>query len=135
MEGEMITVQEIFKFESRGADPSTGKIIGDFEPTGIRPRIIDRLFDMGIALPPRLAQIFPDRRQVGVAAEKNGHLSGSPDNVASHRRAPGAVVALSLLAACGGTHGSDRECRLGADRAEHTDAGTNSDPERRAGNR
>ena len=66
MEGEMITVQEIFKFESRGADPSTGKIIGDFEPTGIRPRIIDRLFDMGIPLPPRLAQIFPDRRQVGV---------------------------------------------------------------------
>ena len=76
MEGEMITVQEIFKFESRGADPSTGKIIGEFEPTGIRPRIIDRLFDMGIPLPPRLAQIFPDRRQVGVAAEKNGHLSG-----------------------------------------------------------
>ena len=79
MEGEMITVQEIFKFESRGADPSTGKIIGDFEPTGIRPRIIDRLFDMGIPLPPRLAQIFPDRRQVGVATEKNGqngHLSG-----------------------------------------------------------
>ena len=31
---------------------------------------------MGIPLPPRLAQIFPDRRQVGVAAEKNGHLSG-----------------------------------------------------------
>jgi pilus assembly protein CpaF len=76
MEGEMITVQEIFKFESRGADPSTGKIIGDFESTGIRPRIIDRLFDMGIPLPPRLAQIFPDRRQVGVAPEKNGHLSG-----------------------------------------------------------
>jgi len=76
MEGEMITVQEIFKFESRGADPSTGKIIGDFEPTGIRPRIIDRLFDMGIPLPPRLAQIFPDRRQVGVVTEKNGHLSG-----------------------------------------------------------
>jgi len=76
MEGEMITVQEIFKFESRGADPSTGKIIGDFEPTGIRPRIIDRLFDMGIPLPPRLAQIFPDRRTVGVVNEKNGHLSG-----------------------------------------------------------
>ena len=76
MEGEMITVQEIFKFESRGADASTGKIIGDFEPTGIRPRIIDRLFDMGIPLPPRIAQLFPDRRQVGVASEKNGHLSG-----------------------------------------------------------
>jgi hypothetical protein len=31
---------------------------------------------MGIPLPPRLAQIFPDRRQVGVVTEKNGHLSG-----------------------------------------------------------
>src|ERR1700738_146162 len=62
MEGEMITVQEIFKFESRGADPSTGNIIGAFARPAIRPRIIDRLFDMGIPLPPRLAQIFPDRR-------------------------------------------------------------------------
>ena len=75
MEGDMITVQEIFKFD-RAALTLTGKIIGDFEPTGIRPRIIDRLFDMGIPLPPRLAQIFPDRREVGIAPEKNGHLSG-----------------------------------------------------------
>src|SRR5213595_3834886 len=42
MEGETITMQEIFKFESKGADPTTGKIIGEFNPTGIRPRIIDR---------------------------------------------------------------------------------------------
>ena len=62
MEGEMITMQEVFKFESKGADPTTGKIIGEFNPTGIRPRIIDRLFDMGIPLPTRLAQLFPDRR-------------------------------------------------------------------------
>jgi pilus assembly protein CpaF len=61
MEGDMITVQEIFKFESKGADPTTGKII-------------DRLFDMGIPLPPRLASLFPDRRSM--AAEQvsgNGH--------------------------------------------------------------
>ena len=62
MEGDTVTMQEVFKFESKGADPTTGKIIGEFNPTGIRPRIIDRLFDMGIPLPPRLAQIFPDRR-------------------------------------------------------------------------
>jgi pilus assembly protein CpaF len=74
MEGDMITVQEIFKFESKGADPTTGKIIGEFNPTGIRPRVIDRLFDMGIPLPPRLASLFPDRRSM--AAEQvsgNGH--------------------------------------------------------------
>ncbi|MGH7722959.1 MAG: CpaF family protein [Candidatus Dormibacteria bacterium] len=64
MEGETITMQEIFKFESRGADPSTGQIIGEFNPTGIRPKLIDRLFDMGVPLPPRLAQLFPDRRQL-----------------------------------------------------------------------
>jgi hypothetical protein len=64
MEGETITMQEIFRFESRGADPATGKIVGEFNPTGIRPKIIDRLFDMGVPLPPRLAQLFPDRRQL-----------------------------------------------------------------------
>jgi pilus assembly protein CpaF len=64
MEGDTITMQEIFKFESKGADPSTGQIIGEFNPTGIRPKIIDRLFDMGVPLPPRLAQLFPDRRQL-----------------------------------------------------------------------
>jgi pilus assembly protein CpaF len=64
MEGETITMQEIFKFESKGADPQTGKVIGIFEPTGIRPQIISRLFDMGIPLPPRLAQLFPERRTV-----------------------------------------------------------------------
>src|SRR5207253_4311293 len=66
MEGEVITMQEIFKFESKGADPQTGKIVGDFNSTGIRPRIIDRLFDMGIPLPTRLGQMFPDRRQLSV---------------------------------------------------------------------
>jgi pilus assembly protein CpaF len=64
MEGDTITMQEIFKFESKGADPSTGQIIGDFNPTGIRPKLIDKLFDMGVPLPPRLAQLFPDRRQL-----------------------------------------------------------------------
>jgi len=64
MEGETITMQEIFKFESRGADPATGQIVGDFSSTGIRPKIIDRLFEMGVPLPPRLATLFPDRRQL-----------------------------------------------------------------------
>ncbi|MFN2582172.1 MAG: CpaF family protein, partial [Candidatus Dormibacteria bacterium] len=75
MEGEMITMQEIFKFESKGADPTTGKIVGEFNPTGIRPRIIDRLFDMGIPLPARLAQLFPDRRQLAVVGEANARLA------------------------------------------------------------
>ena len=73
MEGDTVTMQEIFKFESKGADPQTGKILGEFNPTGIRPRIIDRLFDMGIPLPPRLASLFPDRR----TAHENGAVPKS----------------------------------------------------------
>ncbi|HEX6538588.1 MAG TPA: CpaF family protein [Candidatus Dormibacteraeota bacterium] len=75
MEGEMITMQEIFKFESKGADPQTGKIVGEFNSTGIRPRIIDRLFDMGIPLPTRLAQLFPDRRALTVLNEAPARAS------------------------------------------------------------
>jgi pilus assembly protein CpaF len=67
MEGDTVTMQEIFKFESKGAEAQTGKILGEFNPTGIRPRIIDRLFDMGIPLPTRLAQLFPERRQLASA--------------------------------------------------------------------
>ena len=62
MEGETITMQDIFVFQSRGADEN-GRIIGDFTPTGIRPQVINRLFDMGIPLPTDLARLFPDRRQ------------------------------------------------------------------------
>jgi pilus assembly protein CpaF len=62
MEGDTITMQDIFHFVPRGADPTTGRILGDFLPTGVRPIIINRLFDMGIPLPPDLARLFPERR-------------------------------------------------------------------------
>jgi pilus assembly protein CpaF len=61
MEGDTITMQDIFVFQPKGADEN-GKIVGDFVPTGIRPQIINRLFEMGIPLPTDLARLFPDRR-------------------------------------------------------------------------
>jgi len=66
MEGDTITMQDIFVFEPRGADES-GRILGDFVPTGIRPQIINRLFEMGIPLPAELARLFPDRRSSQMA--------------------------------------------------------------------
>jgi hypothetical protein len=33
-----------------------------FKPTGIRPNIIDKLFDLGLPIPAELARLFPDRR-------------------------------------------------------------------------
>jgi len=61
MEGETITMQEIFQFESQGAGPD-GKIIGQFKPTGIRPQILDRMFTMGLQLPAEIQMLFPDPR-------------------------------------------------------------------------
>jgi pilus assembly protein CpaF len=61
MEGETITMQDIFVYEPKGMDPA-GKVIGVFRPTGIRPNIIDKLFDLGLPIPQELARLFPDRR-------------------------------------------------------------------------
>jgi pilus assembly protein CpaF len=50
MEGEMITMSDIFEFEQTGFE--NNKIVGRIRPTGIRPKFIDRLEDAGIHLPP-----------------------------------------------------------------------------------
>lgn len=50
MEGETITMQEIFQFERTGLDPN-GQVIGRFRPTGIRPRFAERLKTCGLQLP------------------------------------------------------------------------------------
>jgi len=50
MEGETITMQEIFQYERTGVD-SQGQVIGRFRPTGIRPRFAERLKSCGLQLP------------------------------------------------------------------------------------
>ncbi len=50
MEGETITMQEIFHYERTGVD-SSGQVIGRFRPTGIRPRFAERLKTSGFQLP------------------------------------------------------------------------------------
>jgi pilus assembly protein CpaF len=50
MEGETITMQEIFMYERTGVDKE-GQVIGRFKPTGIRPRFAERLKACGMQLP------------------------------------------------------------------------------------
>lgn len=50
MEGDMITMSDIFEFEQTGVEG--GKIVGRLRPTGIRPKFTDRLEAAGIYLPP-----------------------------------------------------------------------------------
>jgi len=50
MEGDIITLQDIFIFKQHGKDEK-GHIIGETVPTGIKPRFIEKLEDMGIKIP------------------------------------------------------------------------------------
>ncbi|HEV2882914.1 MAG TPA: CpaF family protein [Pyrinomonadaceae bacterium] len=50
MEGDTITMQEIFMFERKGIDKD-GNVVGRFRPTGVRPRFAERLKVYGMQLP------------------------------------------------------------------------------------
>jgi pilus assembly protein CpaF len=50
MEGDVITMQEIFLFEKMGVTQD-GKVIGRFRATGVRPKCCERLKTSGIHLP------------------------------------------------------------------------------------
>lgn len=49
MEGDIITTQDIFRFEQTGIDPA-GKVLGKFTPTGIIPTFIDEIKSKGLEL-------------------------------------------------------------------------------------
>jgi pilus assembly protein CpaF len=50
MEGDVVTMQDIFVFRKRGIREN-GEVIGNFVPTGIRPKFSERLLVSGIQLP------------------------------------------------------------------------------------
>lgn len=50
MEGEVVTMQDIFTFRKRGIREN-GEVIGEFVPTGVRPKFSEKLLVTGIQLP------------------------------------------------------------------------------------
>ena len=50
MEGDTISMQEIFVFEKAGIT-TEGKVIGRFRATGVRPKVCERLKAAGVVLP------------------------------------------------------------------------------------
>jgi pilus assembly protein CpaF len=50
MEGDIISMQEIFRFEQTGVD-ADGKVLGHFCATGVRPRFAERLRMFGAPVP------------------------------------------------------------------------------------
>jgi pilus assembly protein CpaF len=56
MEGDVIILQDIFKFDQRGLD-GRGKVKGEFVSTGIVPRFVQKLKEKGIIVPTELLNI------------------------------------------------------------------------------
>jgi pilus assembly protein CpaF len=52
MEGDTIITQDIFKFVEEGVE--NDKIIGQLRPTGIRPKVLERMREDQVSLPPGL---------------------------------------------------------------------------------
>jgi len=60
MEGEVITMTDIFVFEQTGFE--NGQIMGRLRPTGLRPKFMDKIEASGINLPPSIFGIGERRR-------------------------------------------------------------------------
>jgi pilus assembly protein CpaF len=60
MEGEVITMTDIFVFEQTGID--NGQVQGRLRPTGLRPKFMDKIEASGINLPPSIFGIGERRR-------------------------------------------------------------------------
>lgn len=50
MEGEVVTMQELFRFDQSGVD-SDGRVLGEFKTTGIRPSFASKFETAGVHLP------------------------------------------------------------------------------------
>ena len=57
MEEDVITMQDVFRFIRSGLDEH-GRVIGRFTSTGIRPRVLDRLDDLGLEMPAEIVSLF-----------------------------------------------------------------------------
>jgi pilus assembly protein CpaF len=60
MEGDIVTMQDIFVFQKRGIREN-GEVLGEFLPTGIRPKFAERLLVSGIQFPMSMFDVSAKR--------------------------------------------------------------------------
>jgi pilus assembly protein CpaF len=59
MEDDIVSMQDVFRFNRTGID-ADGNVTGRFVPSGIRPRLIDRMMDLGLPIPEEMQPLFPN---------------------------------------------------------------------------
>ena len=54
MEGDIVTLQDVFVFDHQAGLDDHGRPTGGLRPTGLRPRFMDKLNDLGVRVDPRM---------------------------------------------------------------------------------
>jgi pilus assembly protein CpaF len=56
MEGDIITLQDVFLFDYSAGIDENGRFLGTLKPTGLRPRFVDKIAERGVSVPTELFQ-------------------------------------------------------------------------------
>jgi pilus assembly protein CpaF len=59
LEGDVVTLSEIFDFDWHAGITEDGKFNGTIQPTGIRPKVTRKLHDVGVEVSPALFELRP----------------------------------------------------------------------------
>jgi pilus assembly protein CpaF len=62
MEGDIITLQDLFLFDYSVGIDEDGRFLGHLKSTGLRPRFLDKLQERGVTLPPEVFSPVPGGR-------------------------------------------------------------------------
>jgi pilus assembly protein CpaF len=54
MEGDVITLQDIYRFNFAEGGTQSARSAGRLRPTGLRPKVVEKLQEAGVAVPPKL---------------------------------------------------------------------------------
>jgi pilus assembly protein CpaF len=54
MEGEIITLQDVFLFDYSAGIDEDGRFLGSLKSTGLRPRFVDKIAERGVSVPPEI---------------------------------------------------------------------------------
>ncbi len=75
MENEVVAMQDIFRPELQMV--AGDEVMGPLRPTGIRPRLMDKVMALGVQVP-AIAHLFPHQRVARPAASKNTRTHAWP---------------------------------------------------------
>jgi pilus assembly protein CpaF len=54
MEGDIITLQDIYRFNFAEGGTQSARSTGRLRPTGLRPKVVEKLQEAGVNVPPKL---------------------------------------------------------------------------------